>query len=763
MNDAVIGKEVDGYHVESVLGRGGMGVVYKAEDVALSRPVALKRINPAQAHREQFLRRFRSEAKALARINSPFITSIYALRDTDIGLLIVMEYVDGGTLKDKIQEGPMPPGRVLPVVQQILQAFRDAHGAGVIHRDIKPQNIMMTRDGAVKITDFGIAKLRRKDSGETVTQGGQGGTLKYMSPEQIEQIDEVDNRSDLYALGMTMYEMLAGRLPFDELDTDFDIMRKVVEGTVPEPEEFVPNLPKELAEVIHKATATNPGNRFASAEEMLETLDRVAEKLEGTDPQPMWDLEGDDTHTSASSGPASDDTAAAGDTATDDTATDDTGTESGTILDDSLLDEIGGSGESDSASAKERDQKRSSQPAASRQSGSSSRLSVPAGSASPTNDPASEANSSGISLGAVAGIVVAVLVAAAGAYFALTPSGGPTITLSTSPAGAAVKINGDSVGTTPLSNHSLDPGTHIVEIRKAGYTGVDTSLALGTGQALVISGLQLRARPVQFQVTSEPTGADVMVGASRIGTTPILDAEVSAGRADVRVEKEGYAALDTTLQFAPGSRMVLSGIRLEEDASAERQPTATGGRSDLAESTSSESPTPQPSTSRSGATASLTVETDGNVRVEAGGTVQQGSGTLTVPVGTQTIRCTHPDYGAIETTRTVSQNDTDPVSCVFQQVVNVTTQGVWGNVWVNGENTEESTPHVLTLPPGRHNVEVRFQRDNNVNVRGGIFRRTDPSGDEDPIEARFSGPTYTIDVEPGFKTYKQVLVFRTDS
>jgi len=326
MDDAVIGKEVDGYHIESILGRGGMGVVYRAEDVALSRPVALKRINPAQAHREQFLRRFRAEAKALARINSPFITSIYALRDTDIGLLIVMEYVDGGTLKDRIVEGPMRPAVVVPIVRQILRAFGDAHGAGVIHRDIKPQNIMMTSDGAVKITDFGIAKLRRQDSGETVTQGGQGGTLKYMSPEQIEKIDQVDNRSDLYALGMTMYEMLAGRLPFDELDTDFDIMRKVVEGDVPPPGEYVPNLPGELAQVIEGATATRPEDRYPSADAMLDALDAAAERIEDTDPQPMWDVEEDDT---------------AADTATDDAASDTAvGTADGTILDDSLLEEI---------------------------------------------------------------------------------------------------------------------------------------------------------------------------------------------------------------------------------------------------------------------------------------------------------------------------------------------------------------------------------------------------------------------------------------
>ena len=761
MNDAVIGKEVDGYHVESVLGRGGMGVVYKAEDVALSRPVALKRINPAQAHREQFLRRFRSEAKALARINSPNITSIYALRDTDIGLLIVMEYVDGGTLKDWVEDGPMPPGEVIPIVRQILQAFRDAHGAGVIHRDIKPQNIMMSTDGAVKITDFGIAKLRRQDSGETVTQGGQGGTLKYMSPEQIEKIDEVDNRSDLYALGMTMYEMLAGRLPFEELDTDFDIMRKVVEGDVPSPETFVPNLPPELSKIIRKAIATKPEDRYASAEDMLRVLDAVAEELESTDPQPMWDVDSDDTAADTLSGDTAADDTAADDTAADDTAaggdtaSGDTESGDGTILDDSLLKEIDLPGDASrqkqsAEPRKEQEPQRSApgRPAAKRQPASQRAPSQPA--SSPSASAQEGDGSGGVSLAVVGGIVVLVLAVATGAYFMFVPSSGPMLTLSTTPTGATVEINGDSVGTTPLSKYALEPGSYDVQVRKEGYVTLDTSLALGSGQALSVSSVQLRPRPVRLQVTSEPTGAEVTVGAMRIGETPIANAEVQAGRADVRIQKNGYAALDTTIQLEPGGDVLLTGIRLKEE------PTRTAA--------TSTAPAPRSTSDRATEpTVSFSVEAPSNVRVEIGDEVREGAGTFSVAVGTQTVRCIHPEHGEIETTVSASQNDTNSVSCVFQREVKVNTNGAWGNITVNGENTRNSTPHDLVLPPGRHEISVQLNRDTNMRVRGGFFRREVVSGDGDPIKDEFSSQSYQIDIEPGFQTYRQNLVFTIDS
>ncbi|QXD13893.1 protein kinase [Rhodocaloribacter litoris] len=277
----LIGQTIDGYHILQVLGRGGMGIVYKAEDVALSRPVALKIIDPALAGDRAFMRRFRSEAKALARIQSPYIVGIYALRETEAGLFIVMEYVDGGTLADLIHEaGALPWPRALSIVKQILQALHHAHSVGVIHRDIKPRNIMLTRQGQVKVTDFGLAKVRRHGRESTVTRGmvttataGMAGTLYYMSPEQVKGLREVDHRGDLYALGMTLYEMLVGQLPFDREDSEFTVMKRIVEEKLPPPTRFIPDLPRPLVKVVTRTLEKDPARRYQSAEEMLRELE----------------------------------------------------------------------------------------------------------------------------------------------------------------------------------------------------------------------------------------------------------------------------------------------------------------------------------------------------------------------------------------------------------------------------------------------------------------------------------------------------------
>jgi len=281
MDDSVIGTEVDGYRIQEVLGRGGMGVVYKAEDVALSRDVALKRIDPSLANDETFLRRFRSEARALARIDSPYIVGVHALRQTEIGLLIVMEYVDGGTLKDLIRKGPMDWPKALPYVTQMLTALEHAHGAEVIHRDIKPRNIMLSTDGTVKVTDFGLAKVHRSDSRETVTQGVHG-TLNYMSPEQVQGGANLDHRSDLYSLGMTVYEMLAGELPFDTDSSEFTKMRMIVEEELPRPDELRPQVPDDLSALVMKALEKDPEDRFQSAEVMREAFEAFGEKHNGS-------------------------------------------------------------------------------------------------------------------------------------------------------------------------------------------------------------------------------------------------------------------------------------------------------------------------------------------------------------------------------------------------------------------------------------------------------------------------------------------------
>lgn len=261
-----------GYRLLDVLGEGGMGVVYRAEDVSLGRIVALKRIRPDLAQNEAFLRRFRTEARALARIQSPFIVGIHALRETDDGLLIDMEYVDGPTLKEVLDaESPLPLSRALPLCTHILRAFEDAHQAGVIHRDVKPHNVLLPHAGGVKVTDFGLARMGG-NSDETVTQG-VAGTLKYMSPEQVQGSADLDARSDLFSLGLLFFEVLTGRLPFAEDARDFDIMRTIVEEDLPGPRSIRPALPPDLDRVVRRLLRRDPEERYASASETLADLE----------------------------------------------------------------------------------------------------------------------------------------------------------------------------------------------------------------------------------------------------------------------------------------------------------------------------------------------------------------------------------------------------------------------------------------------------------------------------------------------------------
>ncbi|MFQ5570995.1 MAG: serine/threonine-protein kinase [Rhodothermales bacterium] len=272
--DALVGKNVDGYHILDVIGRGGMGVVYRAEDEALSRTVALKMIDPALARDATFVRRFRSEARALARIDSPHIVRVHAMRQTQAGLFIVMEYVDGGTVTDLLQKGAVSWQRALPIIRQMLTALEHAHSVGVIHRDIKPSNIMLTRKGVVKVTDFGLAKVHQKDGMATVTQG-IAGTLYYMSPEQVKALPTLDHRSDLFSMGMTIYQMLAGRLPLDRDAKEFTVMRSIVEDVLPPPSTFKRSLPKAIDQVVMQALEKEPARRYQSAAQMRSAFEAL--------------------------------------------------------------------------------------------------------------------------------------------------------------------------------------------------------------------------------------------------------------------------------------------------------------------------------------------------------------------------------------------------------------------------------------------------------------------------------------------------------
>ena len=269
--DPIVGKTIDTYKILDVLGRGGMGVVYKAVDTQLDREVAIKMMDVMIATDPNFMKRFQSEAKALAKLQNPNIVSVFALRQTDFGICIVMEFVRGKTLADLLKETrSVPIPRAIHIFKQLLSALDHAHRAGVIHRDIKPGNVMLAEGDVVKVTDFGLAKIQ-KGNASTMTMG-TAGTLYYMSPEQIRGLSNVDNRGDIYSAGMALYETLTGRVPFKADDSDFVVGQMIVEGRIPPPDKMNPALPKDLVKVVMKSIDKDPARRYQSAAEMIVAL-----------------------------------------------------------------------------------------------------------------------------------------------------------------------------------------------------------------------------------------------------------------------------------------------------------------------------------------------------------------------------------------------------------------------------------------------------------------------------------------------------------
>lgn len=273
MSSSFIGKVVDNYRILESLGIGGMGVVFKAVNTKLDKLVALKMIAPGLAMNDNFIKRFQKEAKALARLADPNIVAIYDLRQENDQWYIVMEYVDGPNLIDKIKkEGALSPAVSISIIKDVLSAIGHAHEANIIHRDIKPNNIMLNSDGQAKITDFGLAKDTSISVNSMSIQSA--GTLFYMSPEHVKGFSFTDKRSDIYSIGMTFYEMLSGNVPFQNMDSDFDIRETIVRKEFLKPTSFNKNVPKKLEAIIMKAIAKNPDDRYQTAYEMLEDLEK---------------------------------------------------------------------------------------------------------------------------------------------------------------------------------------------------------------------------------------------------------------------------------------------------------------------------------------------------------------------------------------------------------------------------------------------------------------------------------------------------------
>ena len=264
----MIGSNISHYKVEAELGRGGMGVVYRALDTKLDRTVALKFLPPMIGADPDIEARFVNEAKAVSKLDHPNIAVVHEIDRTDDGqLFIVMAFYDGVTLEDRIADGDLTTDEIVDLCTDIASGLTRAHDTGIIHRDIKPANVMITKHGDLKILDFGLAKIQNV----TLTMGAQSlGTLAYMSPEQA-QGQPVDHRTDLWALGVVMYEMFAGRRPFDG-PYDAAILYAAANED-PEPiSSIVADLPPYLADLIAALLQKQPDRRVQSAAEVVATL-----------------------------------------------------------------------------------------------------------------------------------------------------------------------------------------------------------------------------------------------------------------------------------------------------------------------------------------------------------------------------------------------------------------------------------------------------------------------------------------------------------
>jgi len=276
--DALVGRVIDGrYRILSHLADGGMASVYVAMDGRLDREVALKIMRPGLAIDGVSVERFRSEARAAARLSHPNVVAVYDQGEDDGDVFLAMELVHGKTLREVIhEEAPLTAREALAILEPVLAALRAAHTAGIIHRDVKPENVIVRTDGEIKVADFGLARAISTQTATSQT-GVLLGTASYLSPEQVEG-GPADQRSDVYAAGLLLFEMLTGRKAVTG-DTAIQIAYRHVHQGVPRPSSIVSAVPADLDTLVARATALNPDDRFPSAAEFLGTMRSVRRAL----------------------------------------------------------------------------------------------------------------------------------------------------------------------------------------------------------------------------------------------------------------------------------------------------------------------------------------------------------------------------------------------------------------------------------------------------------------------------------------------------
>lgn len=280
-DDPIAGKIIGGCQVLERIAKGGMGVVYKAKQLKLDRPVAVKILSEDLAKDRSYVHRFIQEARSAAELSHGNIVQIFDVGEINGLFYIILEYVDGSNLRDILDSHKrLDPARALEIALQAGHALKHAHQRGVIHRDIKPENIMVTHDGMVKIADLGLAKKMasgNQDGGIT-SAGAILGTPYYMAPEQVKDFRQVDGRSDIYSLGVTLFRALTGSVPFKGR-TPVEVMIKVVEGKRPSIRSLEANVPEDVELFVDRMMHRRPDNRFQDFSELIRDLETILYRL----------------------------------------------------------------------------------------------------------------------------------------------------------------------------------------------------------------------------------------------------------------------------------------------------------------------------------------------------------------------------------------------------------------------------------------------------------------------------------------------------
>lgn len=673
--DSLVGKTIDNYHILEIIGRGGMGVVFKALDNNLEKVVALKMIDPFLGRDEGFVRRFKTEAKALAKLENSNIVGVHALRETESGFFMVMEYVESKPLSQSLREkGAFSIQETMSILKQLLSAIGHAHQAGVIHRDIKPSNILLCENGRIKVTDFGLAKVvEQKGPSSTVTQA-RAGTLHYMSPEQVKGLKNVDKRSDLYSLGMTVYEMITGRVPFDKEDSDYTIQKKIVDGDIPSPVKFNSGIPKQLIKIIAKSIHKDPDKRYQSAEAMLEDVCRYENVIPDVNDKTILQLQPE------------------------------TGSKFkiklkknalfiisfGVLIALTLLFIIFSSGKE-----KNIDSYISIETIP---DGAEVFIDKDFGGKSPVSayELKTEGNTLvsvrkqgyvpidtiiGIQSGKINKIKINLIAINSEKNIPRTNLDGVAeikygkLKVISQPAGASIFLNDEFVGSTTYENKYLETGTYKLSIRKKGHAEVTEQIKIAEDmltevtKELAVSG--------KLSVYSEPGEASVSINKKLVGKTPYLNDDIMPGLYTVSITKTGFKTYSEKIKIESNNQPLVINQKLESLMCR----------------------------------IEILVRPFGSIYIDDQLKAQDiNSPFITdLQVGRHQLRLVHPKYGNIPIEINITDTKSKKYNFDLSRALKLTVVSNLPNceVFINGVSTEKYTPTQITLKTGSHRVQVK--------------------------------------------------------